>query len=58
MKILNTDWSCWTCLYIMFPNVTGKYDLHPIFAVRMYTVYGNFNAYIAGITLISFFPSQ
>ena len=36
LKILNIFWSYCTCLLIIFPNVTGKYVLHPTFAVRMY----------------------
>ena len=56
MNILNIVWSY--VLLIIFPNVTGKYILHPTFDVRMYQFYGHFNAYIAGITLFSFVSSK
>ena len=53
MKILNIY--IWYCLFIIFPNVTGKYVLHPIFAVRMYPFYGHFNAHVAGLTILNVF---
>ena len=58
IKILNIFWSCWTCLLFNFPIVTGKYVLHPTFAVRMYHFYGYFNAFVAGIALFSFISSK
>ena len=52
MKILNIFWSRCACLLIIFPNVTGLYVLHPIFAVRMYPFYGQFNAFLADFSFI------